>query len=220
MANIGMFEHLKASIFKAYSSNPGKMLIHTGIIGWTMSSLAQICAIMFNEKIPKEQKMFMIPQEFADAVVNIVSFYAVTRSFTAIANKAVKIGKFLPENVAKYIKTTLSERIPKKKFANKLGKAGFNVEKYLKQMPPKLRGEYRDFKHGVDVVATIVGSVVSCNILTPIFRNMYASNRQQKNIAKMNTPKDPDKPQNKYAKYNPLAGKSIYSFTNRGDLKI
>lgn len=220
MANLGMFAHLKANLFNAYSTNPGKMLIHTGIIGWAMSSLAQICAIMFNDKIPKEQKMFMIPQEFADAVVNIASFYAVTRSFTAIGNKAVKIGKLLPKNVANYFKTTLASRIPKKNIAKKVGTAGFKVEKYLKQMPPKLRADYRDFKHGVDVVATIVGSIISCNVLTPLLRNVYASHRQKQNIAKMNAPQDPSKPQSRYTKYNPLAGKSIYSFTNRADLKI
>lgn len=220
MANFGMFANLKANLYKAYGMNPGKMLIHTGIIGWAMSSFAQICAIIFNDKIPKEQKMFMIPQEFADAAINIMSFYLVTRSFTAIGNKAVKIGKLLPDNVAKYFKTTLADRIPKKNIVNKLGMAGFNVEKYIKQMPPKLRAEYRDFKHGVDVAATIIGSVVSCNILTPLLRNIYASGRQKQNIAKMNAPKDPSKPQSRYTKYNPLAGKSIYSFTNRGDLKV
>lgn len=218
MANLSIFERIKIQLFNTYGREYGKMLIHTGIIGWAMSSVAQVFAIAFNEKIPKEQKMFMIPQEIADAAINIVSFYAVTRTLSTLANKAVKCGKLLPGNVSKYFNTTLIKRIPNK--IKNLGKANFDVEKYVRQMPPKLKKNYHNFKNGIDVLATLTGSIISCNILTPVFRNIYASHKQQKNIAKYNnTLQASDKPQNKYSKYYPL-GKNIYSFTNRGDLKI
>ena len=218
MQSLNTFQKMKIGLFNAYSGKLGKMLIHTGVIGWAMSSLAQVFAIAFNEKIPKEQKMFMIPQELADAVVNIASFYFVTRSITGISNKFVKIGKFLPENVSDAL-NVLGKRIPDK--IKNLGNYNFNVEKYLKQVPQKsIRNDYYDFKDGVDVISTLVGSVISCNVITPILRNIYASHKQKKNITKMNTPADPAKPQSRYAKYNPLAGKNIYSFTNRGDLKV
>lgn len=218
MANLSVFERLKINLFNTYGREYGKMLIHTGIIGWVMSSVAQVFAIAFNEKIPKEQKMFMIPQEIADAAINIVSFYAVTRTLSSLANKAVKCGKLLPDSVSKYFNTTLVKRIPNK--VKNLGKANFDVEKYVRQMPAKLKTNYRRFKNGIDVLATLTGSVISCNILTPVLRNIYASHKQQKNIAKYNnTPEAPAKPQNKYSKYNPI-GKNIYSFTNSGNLKI
>ena len=214
MAGINIFERVKIQLYKAYSKDPGKMLIHTGVIGWAMSSMAQICAIMLNDKIPKEQKMFMIPQEFADAVINIISFYAVTRSITGAALKAVKTGKFLPKNVREYFPTQLAKN--GKKICG-LGNWNFNIEKNL---PKHLLDSYYSFKNGVDVLATLTGSIISCNILTPILRNIYASHRQKQNITKMNTPKDPTKPQPKYQRYNPLMGKSIYSFTNSGNLRI
>lgn len=206
------FEKFKVNFFKRYGTHPGKMLIHTGIISWGMSSLAQICAIIINDKIPKEQKMFMIPQEFADAVTNIAAFYAVTRSMTGIANKAVKCGKLLPKSVKDYIiKANLNKN---------LGKYNLDIGKHMR-LPKNTKDEYLEFKNGIDVTATLIGSVISCNIITPILRNIYASYRQKHSIARMNTPREPAKIQSKYTKYNPLAGKSIYTFTNRsGDLKV
>jgi hypothetical protein len=42
------------------------------------------------------------------------------------------------------------------------------------------------FKSGIDVGFTTLGSILSCNIITPILRNKIAANRQQDAIAKMN----------------------------------
>lgn len=217
MLKPGLFEQMKAYLYNTYAKNPGKMLKHTGAIGWAMSSLAQVCAIIFNDKIKKEQKMFMIPQEIADAAVNILSFFVITSTFTAIAVKGVKCGKFLPKNVKDYLKVTLHNRIPKKNIASKLGHIGFNVERYLKQLPPQLRADYRGFKNGFDVIATLVGSIISCNFVTPILRNIYASHRQKENITKMNIAQKPDC---KYSKFNPVYSKSIYSYSSSTGLKI
>ena len=61
------------AIASKYSDDIGKMLVHTGVIGWILSSAAQVTAIVINDKLSKEQKMYMVPQELADAAVNIVS---------------------------------------------------------------------------------------------------------------------------------------------------
>ena len=76
-----LFNKFKTVVAQKYGKDPGKMLIHTGVIGWVFSSLAQVAAIVINDKIPKEQKMFLIPQEIADAGVNIASFYLITNCF-------------------------------------------------------------------------------------------------------------------------------------------
>ena len=53
-------------IYTNFKKNTAKMLIWTGVAGWGLSSLAQIVAIMINPKISKEQKSFLVPQEFLD----------------------------------------------------------------------------------------------------------------------------------------------------------
>ena len=164
-------------LYKTYNGSAGKMLIHTGVIGWALSSAAQIAAIIFNDKIPKEQKMFLIPQEFMDACVNVISFYLVTQSFSTIAKKLAKTGKWLPSAVKKYM--------VKNNLAKGLGTSAFDMTKV--KLPYKQSRNYKLFAHGLDVVATTIGSIISCNIITPIFRNMYASKRQKDNIAKFNS---------------------------------
>jgi hypothetical protein len=44
-------------VAKHYGDNVGKMLIHTGVVGWILSSAAQVVAIVINDEIPKKQKI-------------------------------------------------------------------------------------------------------------------------------------------------------------------
>ena len=164
-------------IYTTFLNNPGKMLIQTSVVGWALSSLAQIAAIVMNEKIPKEQKMFLVPQEFMDGVVNILSFFFVTKTFTTVANKLVNQGKWLPKNLVDILK--------KSDTAKKLGKAGFDVLEHG-NLSKELTNDFLGWRAGIDVGATLAGSVLSCNLITPLLRNLYASKRQHGSIARMN----------------------------------
>ena len=180
------FNSVLSAIYKAYNKDAGKMLIHTGTIGWILSSAAQIAGIMMNDKIPKEQKMFLIPQEFMDACMNIASFYLVTRSFTAVAGKLVNSGKWIPSNV--------KNNLIMSGFKDKIGKYDFNIihdvmmNRKNMHFTSRSRRSFELFANGLGVVATTIGSIISCNIITPILRNLYASHRQQANLAKLNNP--------------------------------
>lgn len=178
MSKASLFVRAKDAIAMKYGDNPGKMLIHTGVIGWVLSSAAQVLAIVINDKIPKEQKMFLVPQEMADAAVNIASFYLITQSFKSVASKLVKTGKWLPG--------TVRDALEKSDVAGKVGKKGFDVLKDGK-LTKELEEKYKKFDAGIDVIATTVGSILSCNIVTPVIRNEIAANKQKSGIAKMNT---------------------------------
>lgn len=167
---MSLFSTFKTALYKNYGENPGTMLVHTGALGWILSSLAQISAIVFNDKISKEQKSFLIPQEVADAMINILSFYVVTSSFKNLASKLVKTGKL----TTKGIKNSLLENGIE---SSQIGKFDFNIGDLPKDKVPK---GYKSFKNGVDVIASTIGSVISCNLITPVLRNVYAS-KQQKN---------------------------------------
>lgn len=166
-----LFSGFKTSLYKNYGENPGKMLVHTGVLGWILSSLAQVSAVVFNDKISPEQKSFLIPQEMADAGINIISFYLVTSSFKNLASKLVSTGKLTTKN----IKNALS-----KEDLKRIGNLDFNIGK-LSKVPEG----YKPFKNGVDVVASTIGSIISCNIVTPILRNKYASKRQKQTLERM-----------------------------------
>lgn len=171
-----LFSKFKTSLYKNYGENPGKMLVHTGVLGWVLSSAAQVGAILINDKIPKEQKSFLIPQEIADAGINILSFYLITTSFKNFAKKLVSCGKLTTKGIKNFLQ--------KNNLTEKIGKSDFNIEKLdnFKQ----IKDEYKPFINGVDVLASVTGSIISCNIVTPILRNKYASIRQKQINAKFN----------------------------------
>ncbi len=61
-----------------------------------------------------------------------------------------------------------------------MGKVGFDILKDVKNVPESIAKDYKSFEDGVDVIATTIGSVLSCNIVTPLLRNRFASDRQKK----------------------------------------
>ena len=184
MSAIGnLFSKFKTSLYKNYGENPGSMLVHTGVLGWILSSLAQVSAIVYNDKISPEQKSFLIPQEIADAFVNIASFYVITSSFKRLASKLVSTGKLTTKPIRDFLRQT---GIKGKKF---IGNINFNIEKDLPNFED-IKSEYRPFKNGIDVVASTVGSVISCNLVTPIIRNQFASREQKHALERMQNNKN------------------------------
>ena len=142
MSKSSLFNGFKTLVAKHYGSNTGKMLIHTGVIGWILSSAAQVAAIVINDKIPKEQKMYLIPQEIADAAVNIVSFYAITQTFSSVAKRLVTSGKLLPKSVKDWMSV--------KGLLGKIGKSTSDIYKAGLSASAKKRLDV--FKEGIDVI--------------------------------------------------------------------
>ncbi len=194
--------NFKNYLYKNYGENPGTMLVHTGALGWVLSSLAQIFAVAVNDKITVEQKSFLIPQEIADAAINILSFYIVTSSVKNLSTKLVQTGKL----TTKAIKTQLEHLGVAKE---KIGSFDFNIGK-LKEVPK----DYKSFKNGVEVIASTLGSIASCNIITPILRNEYAAKRQKQIVAKLHK-NDNGQP---YKTYN-MTDFQSHAYSNHG-LKI
>lgn len=188
MKNFGEYCSQKFGLFKniileKYGEQPGKMLVHTGVLGWILSSLAQVGAVVFNDKISPEQKVFLIPQEVADAAVNILSFYVITNSVKAIASKLVKTGKLTTPDIMAHLKKT-GIKIPKNSHdVSPIGKWDFDITKLANF--DEIADKFKPFKNGVDVGASLVGSVISCNLVTPILRNEYAARQQKKALAKI-----------------------------------
>lgn len=173
-----LFSNFKSIMYKHYGENPGKMLIHTGVLGWILSSLAQVSAVLFNDKISVKEKSFLVPQEIADAGFNIASFYLITSSFKKVASKLVSTGKLTTKPIKDFL-TKNGYNNPEH-----IGKLDFNIEKLSNFKD--IKGEYKPFKNGIDVLASVTGSIISCNIVTPILRNNYASKKQKKIMARLN----------------------------------
>ncbi len=171
------FMAIKNYLYKHYGEEPGKMLVHTGVLSWTLSAAAQVMAIAFNDKISKKEKLFLIPQECADAAINILSFYLVTNAFTNFGVKLVKTGKLTTPVIDKFIKE------------NKVQNVGKITTDISKNMSGELLNEFKSLKSGVSMITNTIGSIASCNILTPILRNEYAARKQKEILSKDGNPK-------------------------------
>ena len=183
-----IFDSSKNWMFEHYGENPGKMLVHTGTVGWILSSLAQISAIVTNDKYTKEQKMFMVPQEMADATINILSFYAFTNGIKKLTTKFLKTGKLrnkVTEDILRrdgHILEKGAKRAEGKVYA---GDIDFDITK-LPNYNSEIKAGVKDFKNGTEVTMSLIGSIISCNIFTPIVRNLWASKKQKQLVEKHN----------------------------------
>ncbi|MDR1167338.1 MAG: hypothetical protein LBK53_00410 [Heliobacteriaceae bacterium] len=165
--------NFKTSVFKNYGENPGKMLVHTGTLGWILSSMAQVGAVVFNDKIEPEQKSFLIPQEIADAAVNILSFYLITNTMKRFASKMVSTGKWTTPKIKEAVSKITGLKGKLGHFDTKLGDC------------KEIAGVYKPFKNDVEVVASTAGAIISSNLVTPLGRNEYAARRQKSALARM-----------------------------------
>ena len=129
-----------------------------------MSSLAQVSAVIFNDKISPEQKTFLIPQEIADAAINILSFYAITSSFKNVASKLVSTGKITTKPVKDFLtKNGVNSN-------EHIGKLGFNIENMANFSD--IKDEYKSFKNGVAVSYTHLDkNLFTEKLLNEFFKN-------------------------------------------------
>lgn len=169
-------------VAKNFRKDASKMLIWTGVAGWGLSSLAQICGIAFNSKIPKEQKSFLIPQEIADAAVNVGSFFLITQVAKRTVARLFSTGKIAPKAVRNYLQKN------KELYADKIGKLSFDLDEVLKKNKDFPKNEYYSCKNFYTTVATVGAGILSSNIVTPLIRNYGASKMQKSYLNKTNSP--------------------------------
>ena len=238
--SLSLFERVKANLFENYSKDAGKMLLHTGTLAWTTSAIAQIFGIINNDKISKDQKKFLVPQEIADAAINILSFYMVTDTIQNFTKKMASKGKIISPAIKKFCedhgikigeKTTdigksILSSVDEYKAAIKVNETeniamiGSKKEE-LTQKIQKLNEfydkTYSPFENGLKIVGNIVGAVLSSNIITPLFRNPIASMKQKMTIEQDKTELTPvDRPI--YLAQNNYLTKGAYS--NNAGMKI
>ena len=162
-------------LYEKFSDNPPGMIIVTSVTGWALSCLAQIIAVAVNPKIKEEQKVFLIPQEFNDALVNIGAFLTITLLTKSTVSNLFKTGKFAPKSVKEFLNK-------KPELKNKIGKLDLNLDEVLAKSEPGIYKTYNTYKSFGTTVATIGASILAANVVTPIIRNKMASRVQKSYI--------------------------------------
>ena len=79
-------------------------LKNIAVIGWVLSSLAQTCAVVFNDKIPTKEKRFLVPQEIFDGITNATLFWFITSKSTDFGKSLILKKKIIPANLTNALK--------------------------------------------------------------------------------------------------------------------
>lgn len=201
--SMNMLTKAKNALFEAYKTDTTKMLLWTGTIGWVLSAAGQIAGIALNKKVSKKEKEFLIPQEIADAAINITCFFVLTRQVQKFAKKLVARGKITTPEIMKKCKEfgiqyekeagkgkpDISKAIQDKiKVLSNDLKVDNNEKKAISQKLNDLNNfndkTYSSFEGGMSIIGSLVGSVISGNIITPMLRNPMAAWKQKTAISR------------------------------------
>lgn len=191
-------------MWENYSKDGGKLLVHMGAAGWVLSSIAQITMLLSDKKIDKDQKKFLLPQEAADAVVNVGMYYSICEVIKKGGDWLVEKGHLLTDKVVNEILKlkpdamgALTQKEWKKLFTSKeLGgkltkilenAKDLNIVKNVSEAEKtritsaaqKALDVLEQHKNNVGTISAILASILACNIVTPIVRNKLASNMQK-----------------------------------------
>lgn len=227
MNNTPLMKKAVNFVYENFSKNVGSFLLWVGIAGWVMSCVNQTVAILLNDKISTKQKKFLIPQEISDGIINTILFAAFTRSFTKIGEKLVQSGRLATKELREIYKSKFHEGktiesliTTEMEGGNKQSKKALNIselpvmnDKTVSGFDEKHNDKYFRFASGVSFVFSTLGSIISCDFVTPFVRNKIASYRQkqyllsQQNSEKQQESIQPYLPvlpaQNKVTKDNP-----------------
>ena len=188
-------------MFKNYSMDDGKLLVHMGALSWVFGAFAQVGAVICDKNIDKKKKKFLLPQEAADAGANVVLFYTVCDVIKRASDKLVESGKLLTKEAADAIKalkpsaknwkdvftaaelkSNLTELLQDGSKLNLFN--GQVLTQAQKDAVNKALTAVEKHKNNMGIVAAIGASILACNIITPYVRNFIASKWQKNQLHK------------------------------------
>lgn len=203
MDTASFFQKGKNAILKKLSGDMSGIFIGTTIIGYIAGAAGQLYGINKNDKLDSSKKNFLKFQEIADCVINIAAYFTITKACTNLTKKLASSGKILSKSITEGCKTCGFDKNVKnigKEISTKLSKlsnAKEVIEKQNYSESPELlksvktqinnltelKDKYSPFENGMAMLGTIGGGLVSADIISPVLRNKYASQKQQQKPA-------------------------------------
>ncbi len=204
MTASSMIQKVTQYMFDHYSKDSGALLVHLGALGWILGSAAQIGVVLGDKSIDKEQKRFLLPQEGADAVVNIGMYYSICELIKKGGDKLVEKGIVLTDDVTKAIskinpfnkenpdykewknlftkdelKNNLTKLLSDADSLDTFKNLSLDEKAQARELVKAALDKLESHKDNVGVISAIVASVLACNVVTPYVRNIVASKIQK-----------------------------------------
>lgn len=180
-----------------------------GSIAMALSCAAFTGSVFFNKGIPSEQKSFLVSQELADGAINVALFLVMTDKFKKLAENKIKAGKIFPKEMKEQVKLIRA----------KIGENA-NFETMKKSFCEKDLTKIADFHTGFKNSVSLGGSLLAASIVTPIIRNIVASNFQKKHLHNETSVVKAVSPEQKPIKITKLLPVNSYSSGSQGQMKI
>jgi len=167
-----MIQPVLSKIHKAYAGDFSKVLLHTGVATYGLSSAGQVFAIVKNNTTDEHEKRYMIHQEIAEGAMNIVLFYTVCKFIKDKTEKMLQEGEITTKSIRELMEKKGVKKVENiddfiesclKTAENNKKKSVFNAREELKMFKPCVRN-----------VAACVAGVLASVIIAPLFRNVVA----------------------------------------------
>lgn len=205
----GFVNKLVNKIYSTFEKDSGNMILATSSLGLVMSCVAQVAAIIVNDKYSVSQKAFMIPQELSEGAISVCSLLITTLFVQNAAKKYVESGKLLTKDLNTYLK--------KNNLKTKRGVADFSISAEIKRITGEIKSGDKFVKSSeaqktamlkehqnalisleqtmdaTSAITTTAGSVISTALFVPLIRNFVASKYQKQNMTIINNVRERQK---------------------------
>lgn len=189
-------------------TSTANVVIGIGAAGFIISMVAQLSAIKSNKNITEEKRKFLRNQETVDGLTNTTLFIFLTSALSSAVKKQLEMGNILTPKIKeqlleaarntgrKYEDIIKDAKVGKgqKDYKHNIGKVikDADVFKEVKRMEKggAHTPEFKDIqpeadtfettKSGLAMIATIVGSIISGNFISPLVRNKVSNHLQEK----------------------------------------
>lgn len=177
------WDNIKTYLFKTLGENPGRAVMIATALGVGSSSIAQALAVHYNKKISDKQKKFLIPQELLDGIINVAASILIIGTMSKCAGKLVETGKWSTDSIRQLI-AKLPESVKVKMGDNETNLANIFCEKANPELKQAFYPIYYNFKGGMEILSTVIGSVLALSVAAPFMRNYAAAKYQQAQLKK------------------------------------
>ena len=155
---------------KQYVKDPALVTntITSGCFG--LFSVGQAVAISKSNKIPREQKDFLVPQSLAEGALRVGITFSLAQATKRAGELMLEKAKIMPKEIPQKLKNADALQ----KVVNP--KVTTRVKSEMLDVAPETINKITKFHKGLSLLSgTLLGTVLGLNVVTPFVRNKFAS---------------------------------------------
>lgn len=134
------YEDIKGLIWDKFCNDSGNILLYANVAGYFSSMLSQIWATATNDKLSKKDKTYMLPQDAAEGLTNVVVSLTLGKAIKNYGDWLLETGK-KPIDEYREVFKSFGIKSDCKKFSEVLQKAKKFIEDHKNKFPVDYKNE-------------------------------------------------------------------------------